>query len=46
MRYTPKLMRNMVNDCLCKVLRPLQIKDLFMANIKPAWLVDDPLVLN
>lgn len=46
MRYTPKLMRNMINDCMCKVLRPLQVKDLFMSNIKPAWLVDDPLILN
>ena len=32
----------MINECMIKVLRPLQVKDLFVTNVKPQWLVDDP----
>jgi len=38
-RYTPKIVRNQLNESMNKVLRPLQLKDLFMTNVKPSQLV-------
>jgi hypothetical protein len=45
MRYTPKLIRNMINEVMNKVLTPLRLKELFTMNVKPYQWIEDPNVL-
>ena len=46
MRYTTKQIRNALNSLMNKVLRPLQLKDLFAVNQKYGLLVDSTIILT